>query len=57
VRLAGDDTVTAHPGPTVFGKGRQRDGVRSSHSYIASRWGHTWVVVSALVKVPIATRP
>ena len=57
MRLAGDDTVTAHPGPTVFGKGRQRDGVRSSHSYIASRWGHTWVVVSALVKVPIATRP
>ena len=32
--LAGDDTVTEHPGPQVFGKGRHRDGVRSTHSYI-----------------------
>ena len=32
VLLAGDDTVTEHPGPHVFGKGRHRDGVRSSHS-------------------------
>jgi DDE superfamily endonuclease len=57
VLLAGDDTVTEHPGPKVFGKGRHRDGVRSSHSYTAYRWGHKWVVVSALVKLPIATRP
>ena len=57
VRLAGDDTVTEHPGPHVFGKGRHRDGVRSTPSYIAYRWGHTWVVVSVLVKRPFATRP
>jgi hypothetical protein len=44
VLLAGDDTVTEHPGPQVFGKGRHRDGVRSSHSYTADRWGHQWVV-------------
>ena len=31
VLLAGDDTVTEHPGPRVFGKGRHRDGVRSTH--------------------------
>jgi hypothetical protein len=31
VRLACDDTVTEHPGPQVFEKGRPRDGVRSSH--------------------------
>jgi hypothetical protein len=30
VLLAGDDTVTEHPGPKVFGKGRHRDGVRST---------------------------
>jgi hypothetical protein len=41
----------------VFGKGRHRDGVRSTHSYTAYRWGHKWVVVSVLVKLPIATRP
>jgi hypothetical protein len=40
VLLAGDDTVTEHPGPKVFGKGRQRDGVRSTPSYTAYRWGH-----------------
>jgi hypothetical protein len=57
VLLAGDDTVTEHPGPKVFGKGRHRDGVRSSHRDTAYRWGHTWVVVSVLVKLPIATRP
>jgi DDE superfamily endonuclease len=57
VLLAGDDTVTEHPGPNVFGKGRHRDGVRSTHSYMAYRWGHKWVVVSVLVKLPFATRP
>jgi hypothetical protein len=57
VFLAGDDTVTEHPGPHVFGKGRHRDGVRSTHAYTAYRWGHKWVVVSVLVKLPVATRP
>jgi hypothetical protein len=41
----------------VFGKGRHRDGVRSTHSYTAYRWGHKWVVVAVLVKWPFATRP
>jgi hypothetical protein len=57
VLLAGDDTVTEHPGPKVFGKGRHRDGVRSTHSYTAYRWGHKWVVIAMLLKLPVATRP
>jgi DDE superfamily endonuclease len=57
VLLAGDDTVAERPGPNVFGQGRHRDGVRSTHSYTAYRWGHKWVVVSVLVKFPFATRP
>jgi hypothetical protein len=57
VLVAGDDTVTEHPGPRVFGKGRHRDGVRSTHSYTAYRWGHKWVVLSVLVKFPFTTRP
>jgi DDE superfamily endonuclease len=57
VFLTGDDTVAERPGPKVFGKGRHRDGVRSTHSYTAYRWGHKWVVVSVLVKLPFATRP
>lgn len=57
VLLAGDDTVAERPGPKVFGKGRHRDGVRSSHRDTAYRWGHKWVVVSVLVTLPCATRP
>jgi hypothetical protein len=40
ILLAGDDTVTEHPGPHVYGKGRHRDPVRSTHTYTAFRWGH-----------------
>jgi hypothetical protein len=53
---AGDDTVTEHPGPHVFGKGRHRDPVRSTHASTAFRWGHKWVVLALLVPVPWATR-
>jgi hypothetical protein len=45
VLLAGDETVTEHPGPNVFGKGRHREGVRSTHSFTAYRWGHKWIGV------------
>jgi hypothetical protein len=54
--LAGDDTVTEPPGPHVYGKGRHRDPVRSTHTYTAFRWGHKWVVLALLVPVPWATR-
>jgi hypothetical protein len=56
VVVAGDATVAERPGPHVFGKGRHRDGVRSTHSYTAYRWGHKWVVLSGLVKFPLAIR-
>jgi DDE superfamily endonuclease len=57
VLLAGDDTVAERPGPHVFGKARHRDGVRSTHSYMAYRWGHKWVVLAVLVRFPFAVRP
>jgi hypothetical protein len=56
VRLAGDDTVTEHPGPKVHGKARHRDPVRSSHTYTAWRWGHKWIVLAILVQFPFARR-
>ena len=56
VDLVGDDTVDGHPGPKVYGKGRHRDAVRSSHAYTAWRYGHKWVVLAVLVKFPFATR-
>jgi hypothetical protein len=54
---AGDDTVTEHPGPRVYGKGCHRDPVRSTHSFTAFRRGHKWVVLAVLVRFPFATRP
>jgi hypothetical protein len=57
VAVAGDDTVAEHKGQKVYGKGRHRDPVRSTHSYTAYRWGHKWVVLAILVRFPFATRP
>jgi hypothetical protein len=56
VALVGDDTVDGHPGRTVYGKGRHRDAVRSSHAYTAWRYGHKWVVLAVLVQFPFAAR-
>ena len=56
VQLVGDDTVDGHKGPRVYGKGRHRDPVRSTHTYTAWRYGHRWVVLAVLVKFPFAAR-
>lgn len=56
IHLAGDDTVDEHRGKKVFGKGRHRDAVRSSHSYTAFRYGHKWVVLAILVRLPWTPR-
>jgi hypothetical protein len=56
VPLVGDDTVEEHRGKKVFGKGRHRDAVRSSHSYTTFRYGHKWVVLALLVRFPFAAR-
>jgi hypothetical protein len=56
VMVVADDTVTEHPGRKVYGKGRHRDPVRSSHSYTAYRWGHRWVVLAILVRFPFSHR-
>jgi hypothetical protein len=56
VALVGDDTVDGHPGRAVYGKGRHRDAVRSSHAHTAWRYGHKWVVLAVLVKFPFAAR-
>ena len=54
--LAGDDTVDEHRGKKVYGKARHRDPVRSTHTYTAFRWGHKWVVVAVLVRLPGSRR-
>lgn len=54
--LAGDDTVDEHRGKHVYGKGRHRDPVRSTHTDTAFRWGHQWVVLAILVPFPFPRR-
>ena len=55
--LVGDETVDGHRGRKVFGKGRHRDAVRSSHSYTEFRYGHKWIVLALLIRFPFARRP
>lgn len=57
VACCGDDTVDEHRGKNVYGKGCHRDAVRSTHSHLSFRWGHKWVVLCILVKLPFSTRP
>jgi hypothetical protein len=56
ILLAGDDTVEEHRGKHVYGKARHRDPVRSTHRYTAFRWGHKWVVLAVLVRLPFSRR-
>lgn len=51
-----DTTVSEHPGRKVYGKGKHRDAVRSSHSFTAWLWGHKRVVVAIAVTIPFVNR-
>ena len=57
IPLAGDDTVFEHRGKKVHGKARHRDPVRSSHTFTAYRYGHKWIVMAVLVRLPWSHRP
>ena len=57
IRIVGDETVDGHRGKKVYGKARHRDAVRSSHSHTVYRYGHKWVVLAILVKLPHTSRP
>jgi hypothetical protein len=57
VRLAVDDTVLGHRGKRVYGKGCHRDAVRSARgTHTVPKWGHRWVVLAVLVRLPFAPR-
>ena len=51
-----DDTTAQHRGPKVYGKGKHRDAVRSTHGHMVWVFGHKWVVLSILVKFPFTSR-
>lgn len=56
VLVAGDDTVAQHRGKKVYGKAKHRDGVRSSHSMTVWKWGHKWVVLTIVIRLPFTSR-
>jgi hypothetical protein len=57
IKICGDETVDGHRGKKVYGKARHRDAVRSANSHTVFRYGHKWVVLAILVKLPYTNRP
>jgi DDE superfamily endonuclease len=56
VRVAIDDTLTPKKGPHVFGIGSHLDAVRSTKKQKVFAFGHCWVTLAILVRVPFSAR-
>jgi hypothetical protein len=56
VRLVVDDTLCRHKGPHVFGLGNHLDAARSTKRTKVFAFGHVWVVLALVVRVPFARR-
>jgi hypothetical protein len=54
IRLAVDDTLAPKKGPSVFGIDSHLDAVRSTKAYRIFCFGHCWVVLAVLVKLPFS---
>ena len=53
VLLGVDDTLARKRGLKMFGTGMHHDPLLSSRGYVVTNWGHSWVVLSVLVKFPL----
>jgi hypothetical protein len=56
VRVAIDDTIAPKKGPYVFGLGSHIDPVRSTKLCRIFTFGHCWVVLAIVVRLPFSTR-
>lgn len=54
--IALDDTLAPKKGPEVFGIGSHLDPVRSTKKFRVFCFGHVWVVVAVVVRVPFSPR-
>lgn len=52
-----DDTLCPKRGPQVFGIGCHIDAVLSSKGHKVLRFGHVWVVLALVVRLPFCPRP
>jgi SRSO17 transposase len=57
LQLVVDDTLAPKKGRHVFGIGSHLDAVRSSKRCRIFTFGHVWVVLSVVVRVPFSSRP
>ena len=51
-----DDTLAPKKGPHIFGLGTHKDAVRSTKKHNVFAFGHCWVVLAVLVRVPFSRR-
>lgn len=56
VRVVLDDTLATKKGPQIFGLGTHIDAVRSTRRQKTFVFGHCWVVLAILVRVPFSRR-
>lgn len=57
VALALDDTLAPGRGSKVFGLGSHLDAVRSTRQHQIFAFGHVWVVLAVVVRLPCCRRP
>lgn len=57
IKVAIDDTTVLHKGKHVYGKGCHRDAARSTESATTYKYGHKWVVLAIVVRLPFTARP
>jgi len=57
ITVAVDDTLAAKKGQHVFGIGSHLDAVRSTKAVRVFCFGHVWVVLAVVVRVPFSPRP
>jgi hypothetical protein len=48
-----DDTLARKRGLKMFGTGMHHDPLLSSRSHIVTNWGHCWVVLGVIVRLPL----
>jgi hypothetical protein len=56
VTLGIDDTLARKRGRKTFGVGMHHDPLVSSRKMAVTNWGHSWVVLSVIVKLPFCSR-
>lgn len=55
IRLSLDDTLARKRGLKVYGAGMHHDPLLSSRKVKVTNWGHSWVVLAVVVRLPFCT--